>query len=176
MFALARPFHRCIIWVFNIFQKSDADTVASFFMEQIILRHGCPKEVVSDRGSVFIGEVFKNIMQKMGVTHRTTTAYRPQSNGIVERTHSRINEAISMYCGTNQKDWDLFIHHIIFAHNTSVHATTKQSPFYLVYGREAVLPAESMLPYLDGNLTLEKTIEKLQKARLITKNKLRKNR
>lgn len=151
-----------------------AETIAKFFLEKIILRHGAPKEVTSDRGAQFLGEIFREINRQMGTQHQKTTSYRPNANGAVERSHAKINESISMYCSANQNDWDLFLPHITFAINTCVHETTKMTPFELVFGRQVIYPAEAMMPFEIENEGLKKSVDQIRKARILAKENIEK--
>ena len=45
-----------------------------------------------------------------------------------------------MFVSDNQIGWDEFLPAILFAYRTSPQATTGDSPFYLLYGREPRLP------------------------------------
>ena len=56
--------------------------VASFIRSHIICRHGVPHELISDRGSHFRAEV-DTLLQRYGVQHHRSSAYRPQTNGAV---------------------------------------------------------------------------------------------
>jgi hypothetical protein len=49
---------------------------------------------------------------------------------------------LSIYCDELQTDWDQFLPYLAFAYNTSVHATTKVSPFKALYKREPRFPLE----------------------------------
>jgi len=44
--------------------------------------------------------------------------------------------------GHNHRDWDEKLPSVAFAYRTSVHESTGFTPFYLMYGREASLPAD----------------------------------
>ena len=79
-------------------------------------------------------------------------AYHPQTNGLDERMNQTVIKAIVKYLNTEQDDWDEHIDVILFSYCTSIHASTKFTPFYLMYGREAVLPVELQMT----NQTVEK--------------------
>ena len=110
--------------------EATAESIADFVIEQILCRHGCPGEVQSDRGTTFTAEIFKHITGKLGISHQVSTARHPQSQGLVEKSHSTLNTCISMYISSGQKDWDRFLPHITFAINTSIQETTKCTPFF----------------------------------------------
>ena len=74
-----------------------------------------------------------------------TTAYHPQTDGLAERFNGTFAEGLSMYVSTNQKDWDRHIPMILFAYRVSLSATTHESPFYLLCGREPRLPIDVAL-------------------------------
>jgi hypothetical protein len=59
-----------------------------------VSRFGVPSLITSDRGTQFTSAVWEALCNKLGVTHTTTTAYHPQSNGLVERAHRQLKEAL----------------------------------------------------------------------------------
>ena len=54
--------------------------------------------------------------------------------------------ALSMYCNSKQTDWDLFIPSILFGYRTSIHSSTGETPYYLLYVRTARIPCDCALP------------------------------
>ncbi|KAM7310080.1 uncharacterized protein ISCGN_007040 [Ixodes scapularis] len=64
--------------------------VAKFFIESIILRHGAPEVLISDRGSSFMAQLTQEILRLSHTNHRRTTAYHPQINGLTERLNKTI--------------------------------------------------------------------------------------
>ena len=48
-----------------------------------------------------------------------------------------------------QNDWDLKLEKLSFAYNTAVHATTKCSPFELMFGRIPKLPIDLVYDQTD---------------------------
>ncbi len=71
-----------------------------------------------------------------------TEAYRPQSNGRLERYHKTLMTTLSMYVSANQRDWDLYIQLCTFAFRVSRHESTGETPAYLVMGRDLPLPMD----------------------------------
>ncbi|GBN01522.1 Retrovirus-related Pol polyprotein from transposon 412 [Araneus ventricosus] len=71
-----------------------AETVAREFFDHRILRFGMPYRVITDHGSQFKSDLFKNIGIICGFKVCTTTAYHPQCNGKIERIHWTIKVAI----------------------------------------------------------------------------------
>jgi hypothetical protein len=87
----------------------------------------------------------EELFQALQTNHLVTAAYHPQCNGLVERYNHTFAEMVSMYVNSYHNDWDGLIDFVTFAYNTSRQETTGYSPFYLLYGREAVLPIDVAL-------------------------------
>ena len=87
----------------------DANTFTNAFLSHWVCRLGIPADVVSDRGLQFTSRTFTSSLQAMGSHIHTTTAYHPQANGIVERTHRRLKEALAAHGGewTRNLPWVL---------------------------------------------------------------------
>src|SRR5215213_11493177 len=117
-----------------------------FFYEDIICRHGCPKELLTDQGTHFVNELLKAMCKRVGVKYRLSTTYHPQTNGLVERFNKTLCEILAKYSSEYQEDWDVFLPSALFAYRTIRQNTTRYEPFYLPYGRVAVLPIEISLP------------------------------
>lgn len=71
-----------------------ADTVAKAIYEGWVCRFGCPLTITSDQGRQFESEVFKSLLNILGIKKTRTTAYHPQANGMVERMHRSLKTAI----------------------------------------------------------------------------------
>ena len=80
-----------------------------------------------------------------------TNAYHPQADGLVERFNAMLCDGLSMYVSTHQKDWDKHPPLVLLAYRVSPNATTGESPFHLLYGRELRLPLTLLL--LNSNVS-----------------------
>ena len=75
-------------------QNTSASTIALAFLNTWISRFGVPLHVVTDRGSQFESELFRDLSTIIGFHRLRTTAYHPQTNGIIERLHRTLKTAI----------------------------------------------------------------------------------
>lgn len=118
-------------------RTATAEVVAKFLIDKVICRFGCIRELHSDRGTNFRSTLVSELLRGLGVRTSYTTAYHPQCNGLVEHFNGTLAQMLSNYVSTNQKDWDLYVNLTCFSYNTSIQETTRHTPFYLLYGREA---------------------------------------
>ena len=125
----------------------DSVQVAKLFVNNIIARFGAPRVLLTDRGSNFISGLVREICHIVNTEKVFTSAYHPQTDGLVERFNGTLIQCLSFYCSSKQDDWDEQISSVCFAYNTSPSEVTGESPFYLLYGRDARLPIDaSLLP------------------------------
>ncbi|MFO0006952.1 MAG: DDE-type integrase/transposase/recombinase, partial [bacterium] len=59
-----------------------------------IQRFGVPTTITSDRGQQFTSALWAATCRLLSITHVPTTAYHPQANGLVERFHRRLKDAL----------------------------------------------------------------------------------
>ncbi|GFU15188.1 retrovirus-related Pol polyprotein from transposon 412 [Trichonephila clavipes] len=136
----------------------EVDEIAKFLLEEIVLRHGAPRVIITDRGAVFRSRLVSSLVDLCNIDHRFTTAYHPQTNGLTERFNKTLADMLSMYVDVEQKNWDEILPFVTFAYNTAKQETTGFTPFYLLHGREAETTLDTMLPFCpndfdDNNIT-----------------------
>ena len=123
-------------------KTDNASTVATFLYENIITRFGCPKELVSDRGTHFINSTIEALTAKYEIKHRKTTPYHPRANGQTEKTNGILCRILTKTISGAGNDWDTKLFAALWAYRTTYKVTTNATPFQLVYGQEAILPIE----------------------------------
>jgi transposase InsO family protein len=128
-------------------RSNESREIALFLFEQIGLRHGFPKVVLTDLGSEFDNNLLKWMCSLSNTTHLRSTPYHPQSHGQVERTHRTLLSQLRKICPSSAaSSWDLHVGAAVFAYNTSVHSSTGFTPFFLHHGREAVKDIDGLVP------------------------------
>ncbi|UYV79839.1 K02A2.6-like, partial [Cordylochernes scorpioides] len=116
--------------------RGTAEEIADFFLQKVVLRHGAPKTVISDRGSCFLSKLFKEVLKICNTLHKKTTSYHPQTNGQTERMNRTLADMMAMYIDERHQNWDEILPFVTFAYNSSIQDTTGYSPYFLIHGRE----------------------------------------
>jgi transposase InsO family protein len=140
-------------------RDNTAQTVVRFIKEDIITKFGTPHCILTDNGTHFTSSVTNELFKCVGTTHIYSTPYHPQTNGQVERYNSTMDAKIAALSNLRKTDWDDQLSFVTFNYNTSIHASTKQVPFQMMYGRLPVLPFD----HQEGNVTLHYDSEHTKK-------------
>ncbi|RWS03567.1 gag-pol fusion protein-like protein [Dinothrombium tinctorium] len=139
-----------------------AETVANFIVYRIILKHGTPFSILSDRGLQFQSKLVKELCTALKIHKLSTTPYKPSTNGQVERANATIVEMLAKFTNENQSDWDQLLPFLQFAYNTATQETTKFSPFFINMGREAIYPIETSIPARENMDTTVQYVQRVQ--------------
>jgi transposase InsO family protein len=113
--------------------------LANFFWIYIYCRYGCPQQVTTDNGSE-VKKAFEILMKRLGIPQVTITAYNKHANGVVERGHFTLREAIVKACQGHISRWPQILPVAVFADRVTVSSVTGYSPFQLLHATLPVLP------------------------------------
>jgi len=139
-------------WIFTIMDRSTrwpeaipmasvtAADCARALVDHWISKFGVPASITSDRGRQFISQVWQAVCELLGVLHVPTTAYHPQANGLVERLHRRLKEALrARAAGTS---WAKELPLLLLSMRATCREDQQRSPAEAVYGSQLVLPGQ----------------------------------
>ena len=129
-----------------------AEASAKEFFNNVICRVGVPTHLYSDNGPAFSGDNFKKACKQFGIQQIFGSCYKPTTQGLVERTNQTLVQAIRGFVDKYHNNWDEFIPAITFALNISTTYSLGYSPFLLVHGRHATVPAQAALSAIDPSL------------------------
>jgi hypothetical protein len=124
------------------------NTTVWFIFEDIITSFGCQNILMSDQGTYFINNTIEAPTQEFEVHHQKSTPNHPQVNGTVEDFNNILETALTKICSVNRDYWDLRVPTVLWSYKTTCKNLTIQTPFKLVYGLEAVVPMEYLVPSL----------------------------
>lgn len=121
--------------------SKDATTVANAFVEGFVLRYGIPKEIATDRGTEFLNTVLKEVCRLLGISQLTSTAYHHETIGSLENSHKNLNSFLRIQTNNELKIWSTWVPYWCFSYNTTVHTSTKFTPYELVFGKICNIPS-----------------------------------
>lgn len=144
-----------------------APQLAQLFMDTVVLRHGLPECILSDRDPRFTATFWRAFWAKLGTTLLMSTSNHPQTDGQTENSNKTLETILRSQVSFEQDDWDDHLTAAELAVNNSVNATTGFTPFYLNSGQEARMPLDSAISPLRSvisNATAEQTLSRWQAA------------
>ena len=124
--------------------NQEAATVAKKLTDEFFFHYSPPEQLHSDQGKQFESQLLSEVCKLLGITKSRTTAYHPQSDGLVERYNRTLLAMLSTAATERPFDWEDHLRRLCMAFNTSVQSTTGHTPFYLMFGRQARMPIDIM--------------------------------
>lgn len=122
--------------------NAEANTVAHAFASNIVCIFGSPQTIVTDQGTNFMSNVFKETAKILKIVKLNCSAYHPESNGSLERSHKVIGDYLRVFASKDPKIWDTLAPFATYSYNTAIHSATNYSPFELVFGRTPEFPTK----------------------------------
>ena len=121
-----------------------AEMAASAVWRYWFCRFGIPKMLVSDQDAAFGGQLFRSLSEQLGYDISRTTAYHPQSNGLLERDHRTFKAFLSTCCLGTPTMWPERLSSFCFVVNSTPRDHFTYSPFFLAFGVDPRLPAVAL--------------------------------
>jgi transposase InsO family protein len=108
--------------------------------------------VIRDNGGEFCNETLQTWFKTMGIFHKKTTPYHPQSNARVECFHRDLKEILSKLVNNDSMEWYQQLPSALWSIRSSISGVTGYSPYFLLYGQEPRIPPSKLYQNSDQNL------------------------
>ena len=125
--------------------KITQHNVKNFVWKSIVCRFGVPRVLVSDNGRQFDNTPFRDFCEQLGINNHYFLPSHPQANGQVKVVNRSLLKIIKTRLEGAKGIWPDKLLGVLWAYRTTVRTPTRETPFKLAYGSEAVIPAEVLV-------------------------------
>eukprot|EP01053_Blabericola_migrator_P007395 Blabericola_migrator_1__7394@NODE_3763_length_1527_cov_14_115753_g2338_i0_p1_GENE_NODE_3763_length_1527_cov_14_115753_g2338_i0NODE_3763_length_1527_cov_14_115753_g2338_i0_p1_ORF_typecomplete_len410_score33_34rve/PF00665_26/5_4e24DDE_2/PF02914_15/0_021rve_3/PF13683_6/3_2e03rve_3/PF13683_6/0_026DDE_3/PF13358_6/0_014DDE_1/PF03184_19/0_17_NODE_3763_length_1527_cov_14_115753_g2338_i0831312 len=147
-------------------ESENAFQIWEKFYNRWITRYGTPRLLLTDNGSPFKSDYFRDRCRDFGIVRSFTSPYHPQANACIETVHKHLNKAVSI--SGEHTGWSLeeVLSSTLYAYRSSPHFQTNATPFYLLHGMEMCLPTlQSFQTRLEWSQPLQTRMTLLMRTR-----------
>ena len=116
------------------------ETILDAFAHGWVANFGVPSSITTDRGSQFLSAAWGQLMQVWGIKTHTTTAYHPEANGLVERLHRRLKEALLACSHDHPEEWFWKLPSVLLSLRTTLKPDLGTTPAELLFGEPLSIP------------------------------------
>ena len=145
-------------WLFFVspLKTKTAEEVIQAYIDNVYSKFAGSLKMLSDNGTELKNKIFEQVANELGLEYKSyTQLYHPASNGRIEGLHAFLKACIAKHVG-HQLEWDVLVPLTSAAYNFMPNEYSKESPFFLMFGRDPVLPLNTLLGpklrYLGTNL------------------------
>ena len=126
-------------------ENKTASTVVQAYIDNVYNKFGGSRKILSDNGTEFKNKLFTQIATELGVEYKCySPPYHPQSNGRIEGFHHFLKTCMAKHIREN-KEWDELTQMACAAYNFFPNEHSKESPFFLMFGRDPRIPLNQLL-------------------------------
>ena len=121
-------------------EKFSLEKLVQLYLKEIVVRHGIPVSIVSDRDPHFNSRFWRQFQECLGTKLNMSTAYHPQTDGQSERTIQTIEDMLRVCAIDFKGSWDEHLPLVEFSYNNSYHGSIGMPPYEALYGRKCRSP------------------------------------
>jgi len=115
-------------------KEMNSRQLSELFMREIFRLHRLPKDIITDRGSIFTSDLGKETTKQLGIERRLSIAFHPQTDGQTERTNSTLEQYLRAYVNYQQDNWKELLPMAEFAYMNGYQESIKSTPFFANHG------------------------------------------
>ncbi|XP_071687559.1 uncharacterized protein [Rutidosis leptorrhynchoides] len=143
-----RPLMRCVgpAEAATIIEEVHSGSCALHSGYKTFATFSIPRELVSDNGAQIAKDPFLSWCVELNIIQKFTSVAHSQANGLCEVTNRYIVSGIRKRLNEKRNGWVDELSNVLWAHRTTFKKSTGETPFSLVYGSEAMIPAKVFVP------------------------------
>jgi transposase InsO family protein len=123
-------------------RKASTEESITMIKNVIFPRFGTPRILISDGGTHFTVKNFRKCLSKLGIEHRVSTAYHPQTNGQAKTSNRQLKSILNKTMEKGGKDWSKKLDGALWAYRTAFKTPIGMTPYQFAYGKACHLPVE----------------------------------
>jgi Integrase zinc binding domain/RNase H-like domain found in reverse transcriptase len=124
---------------FRMLRKESAAAIGDWIFEDVLCRWGGLTEIVTDNGPPFVKAV-TYLAKKYHIHHIRISGYNSRANGIVERPHFDVRQALYKAVDGDQLKWSRATFSIFWADCVTIRRRMGCSPYFAATGTHPILP------------------------------------
>jgi hypothetical protein len=126
---------------FWMLRKENAEALVNWIFQDIVCRWGALREIVTDNASVFI-KAMDYLAKKYKIYSIQISGYNSRANGLVERSHFDIRQALFKAADGVESHWLQVAHSVFWAERVTVWKRMGCSPYYAATGTHPLIPLD----------------------------------
>jgi hypothetical protein len=123
----------------EMLRNETAKSLGHFILHNLIYRWGTLLEIVTDNGGPFV-KAMDYLAKKYNIKHIRVSGYNSRANGIVERSHFDVRQALFKACEGDQSKWAASAYSVFWAERVTVRRRMGCSPYFATTGTHPLLP------------------------------------
>lgn len=137
------------------------------FLKGLVMHFCSPKTIISNNARAFTGSKVAPFSLDHNIYLETSLNYYPQGNGLVESTNKNPIRLIKRIGAKHKREWHCHLRSVLLVERVTTKQVLKNSPYKLVYGKEAHFPISSEIPTLQLLKSLELEGNEPMEVRLV---------
>ena len=121
---------------------TSAQGLAALYRDNVWKLHRLPESIISDQGPQFAAQMTKELNAMLGIQSDLAMAFHLQSDGQTKQMNQELEQYLRAFVDHKQETWPECLALAEFAYNNKAQVSTKQSPFFVNYGRHPRVGSE----------------------------------
>ena len=143
-------------------KSQTAPVVANTLWERFFVHYCFPEKILSDQGRNFQSSLIAELCKLAQIKKLKTTPYRPEGNGSCERFNRTLISMIGTLPEGLKIHWPQHVSTLTHAYNCTRNNATGFSPYFLMYGRQPLLPTDIEIGVFTPDVTTVATQKYVQ--------------